>query len=200
MRFYAFILTNLKPTPTPPPPDACIIHTHPFSLSLSLSRWVPVTAAVSAQFLDFSYREYFSVPSSFFLTERSQRIVSENYRSKHIRKRRMWMRISRAWQRERGFIFFHEAGAVVGHLTETEICILCRASELYFGSPVHQVQCAAPLNFIYALLIVIYAAPVAPHPKSKDGRDVSHNLHPSALSLHTSFLTLDPSCLIDLLI
>lgn len=46
------------------------------------------------------------MPSSFFLTERSQRIVSENYRSKHIRKRRMWMRISRAWQRERGFIFF----------------------------------------------------------------------------------------------
>lgn len=41
--------------------------------------------------------------------------------------------------REGIYFFFREAGAVVGHLTETEICILCRASELYFGSPVHQV-------------------------------------------------------------
>ncbi len=42
---------------------------------------------------------------NFSLTERSERILSENYRSKHSGKSRMWMRISHVWQQGRGFIF-----------------------------------------------------------------------------------------------
>ncbi len=61
-------------------------------------------------------------------------------------------------------------------------------AELLFISPVRQLglrpqslMCCS-LNFIYVLLIVFYAAPVAPHPKSKDGGDASPQ---SATSLFT---------------
>lgn len=47
-------------------------------LSLFLTCWVPVAAAVSALFLDFSYRGYFSAPSSFlFDREEPENSVGE---------------------------------------------------------------------------------------------------------------------------
>lgn len=66
---------------------------------------------------------------------------------------------------ERGDLFFHEAGAVVGHLTERRYVSSVErltSAELLFRSPMRrlslepQIYCAAPLNFIYAFLIVVY--------------------------------------------
>lgn len=63
-------------------------------------------------------------------------------------------------------LFFHEAGAVCGHLTERRYVSSAErlnGAKLLFRSPVprlsleNQIYCAATAHFIYALLIVVYA-------------------------------------------
>lgn len=64
-----------------------------------------------------------------------------------------------------GIYFFREAGAVVGHLTDKRYVssvehlpsaeLLCRSLVRYLSSG-PQMFCAAPLNFIYVFLIVVY--------------------------------------------
>lgn len=109
---------------------------------------------------------------------------------------------------ERGDLFFHEAGAVVGHLTErryvSSVERLTRA-ELLFRSPVRrlslepQIFCPAPLNFIYASLFVVFAEHLL-LPKVEMVEMARPNLRPGSSHSQISFLTLNPSCVIDLLI
>lgn len=85
-----------------------------------------------------------------------------------------------------GIYFFHEAGAVAGHLPERRYVssvarLSCSLGPRCVCSLEPQIYCAALLNFIYALLFVVHTEHLLLHiPKVEMVEMARPNLHPGS--------------------
>lgn len=105
---------------------------------------------------------------------------------------------------ERGDLFFHEVGAVVGHLTERRCVSSLEQScslDRWCVSSVWSLKFTVPsllVSFILFLVVVVYAQYLLLHvPEVKMAETARSNLRPGASHLIISLLTTNPSCVID---
>lgn len=172
---YAFIRTNLRAHPL----TATSWHMHN-SYSPSSPLPGPRSRCRVAKFLDSSYSEYFSAPSS--PSDRARRENSVGKLQEQTLQGEEDMNVNKlcVWQRERGFIFPWGPGCRWASNRE-EMCILWRAqlhlwSPLLHFTPLPRINSPSLslLSFIYVFLffffLFICAALVAPNPRSKDFR------------------------------